>query len=196
MSTNEQSPQASNPLLPRMPSKEPAKETPKEPQLEPQSQDNVELGPKGFPRPAIEVTYSPDADRHGPIGWTILDGKDDNRHYIYERNTPTDRIRAKMRGFQPCLDKNITTGFDDKSSSDEKIFGDLVLMETSREHWERMQKKAHEDANAWKKPQRSQVEQMQLDSVAEVLREKYDAVDDPSGSGKKVWGFPSNPLGK
>ena len=27
-----------------------------------------------------------------------------------------------MRGFQLCLDKNITTGFDDKSSSDEKIF--------------------------------------------------------------------------
>lgn len=195
MSTNEQSP-PSNPLLSRMPSKEPTKETIQETKTEPQATDNVELGPKGFPRPALEVTYSPDYIENGPASWTIVEGKDDNRHYAFLRNDPVDRIQAKMRGFQPTRDKNITTGFDDKASSEDKIFGDLILMETSRDHWNRLKAKELEDANAWKKPLKKQEDEMFIESIVETVREKFSAVESPDGSGKKMWGFPSNPLGK
>lgn len=191
MSENEQSPK--NILLSRLQTKE----TPKEPtQEEPRATENAEMGPKGYPRPALEVTYSPDYLENGPASWTIVEGKDDNRHYAFLRNDPVDRIKAKMRGFQPVRDKNITTGFDDRPSEDDKIFGDLILMETSRDHWERLKAKKHEDANAWKKPLKKIEDEMMIDSIVETVREKMEAIDSPDGSGKKIWGFPNNPLGK
>lgn len=192
-----------------------------------QPSSTEELGPKGYPRPRLEVTVNPDADRQGPLAWTYLDGKAENRHYYYERTDPQDLIRAKMRGYQVCMDDNVTTGFDDGGrdmeairkrqrdfqvdrpgqvgeafqnrgnfSGSAKVFGDLVLMETSIENHERLEKIKHEEANAWKKPIR-QVEDKVLQhshGIESATRTHHDVVDD--GTGKKVWGFPNNPLGK